>query len=55
MDFGLGVRMAGPTDPVLLYAHPSMDLLAKQIVEKCGQSQTTGFSLAAPGKRPVSS
>lgn len=32
--------MSEPGEPVLLYAHPSMDHLARQIVEKCHQGQS---------------
>lgn len=53
MDFVLGVKMGGPAEPVLLYAHPSMDLLARQIVEKCGKPQPSGYNLAPPDMKPV--
>ena len=44
MDFMLGVAMASPNEPVLLYAHPSMHHLALQIAAKCGsyRSQEKG-------------
>ncbi|XP_052227105.1 uncharacterized protein LOC127841953 isoform X1 [Dreissena polymorpha] len=32
-----GVPMSSASEPVLLYAHPSMHRLAEQIVERCGQ------------------
>lgn len=60
MDFSLGVRMSDPGEPVLLYAHPSMDHVAKQIVEKCQQvvsptppSSTTLKPEDIAGKTPV--
>lgn len=54
MDFLLGVQMAGPADPVLLYAHPSMDQLARQIVEKCSKSRAQLTTLLPDAKPPVS-
>ena len=30
--------MAGRTEPVLLYAHPSMEKLAEQVTEICSRS-----------------
>lgn len=61
MDFCLGVKMADPGEPVLLYAHPSMDHLAKQIVERCEHGEATASKPAssltpevvADGKCPV--
>ena len=44
------------SDPVLLYAHPTMDTLARSIVERCsgaGSSQPT-LTPEISGKTPVS-
>ncbi|XP_045180258.1 uncharacterized protein LOC123539648 [Mercenaria mercenaria] len=46
--------MSDPAEPVLLYAHPSMDHLAKQIVDGCKPvtSPTTSHSTLDPGNLP---
>ncbi|XP_052765336.1 uncharacterized protein LOC128206729 isoform X1 [Mya arenaria] len=48
MDFILGVKMANPNEPVLLYAHPTMRTLAKQIALQCSLRAKMGTDSHPP-------